>query len=265
VASLRPSQSGTRRFDSGPGLPVSSERWEHNDSGALREQPGNLPMPDPITDPTASQLLAELEEEVATKLRLIAELRRRLGLGGESSTSGLGATSDYSRGNGGAAGQVRSDEFFKMSMTEAIKRYLGIMKRPQPPRTIADALKAGGFLSTAKDFNANVWTGLKRLEEAGAVANTANGWGLSEWYQGRSNFGEPPVKKGKAKRKRASKSVTKKAAKPPKEATASQGQTYRDFVSEQRKAGKSLAEAAKLWQARKAATTTTVERNREPR
>jgi hypothetical protein len=137
-----------------------------------------------------------------------------------------------------------------MSIPDAIKRYLSIMKQPQQPKAIADALKDGGMLSNAANFNGNVWTALKRMEDK-EVVNTPKGWGLAEWYPSR-----PKMDEGKKGKKKGSKKRNKKtpAAGSKKESTAEDKprSAYNAFMSKARKEGKSMQEAAKEWQESKA-------------
>ncbi len=232
-------------------------------------------MPEINLDLTA--FLAELENELGPKLQTIAEVRRRLGMPPWDLAPKVpagGAPQDSIRENN-TPGQVRETEFFRMSIPDAIKKYLAIMHRPQASKTIAEALKAGGILSNAKDFSAAAWTAISRLQAADAIVNTPHGWGLSEWYPSRPKGAETPKKgKKKAAKKRAAKQTAAKEAKPKKKYTiadpeqlAQSGKLgYRAFVAAQMKAGKSMAQAAQAWKEMKAGpTTTTVERNREPR
>jgi len=122
-----------------------------------------------------------------------------------------------------------------MSIPEATKRFLAIMKQPQTPKAIVDGLKAGGIISNATHFYANVFTTLKRLRLSGDVVNTTNGWGLSEWYPNKPKLAEKPKKKGR------------KTAKRSGEAKPAQPSAYRQFLSEQLKAGKTMADAAQEW------------------
>jgi hypothetical protein len=70
-----------------------------------------------------------------------------------------------------------------MSVPEAIRAFLNIMKRPQTARDITDALQAGGLSHKAKDLYQTVFPTLQRMKAQGEVDKLANGeWGLSEWY-----------------------------------------------------------------------------------
>ena len=80
---------------------------------------------------------------------------------------------------------IQSDTFFRLSTAEAIKKFLAMTKRPQTPRAIADALRAGGQVHAANEKSAygNTYTALMRLRKSGEVAQTRQGdWGMAEWY-----------------------------------------------------------------------------------
>jgi hypothetical protein len=72
-----------------------------------------------------------------------------------------------------------------MKAPEAVRTYLGHVKRPQTVRELVDALKAGGFISGAKDLYNNLYTAILRMEESGVVVKVHGKWGLAEWYPAR--------------------------------------------------------------------------------
>lgn len=193
--------------------------------------------------------LAELEAEHAARALVIASVRQRLG-------QPAGSAGSSALGNGGAdtsatgTAQIRGDTFFQLKIPEAIKKYLGMMKRPQKPNTIAAALKQGGVLTQGSNFYGNVFTGLKRLREAGTVVRNKEGWGLAEWYKGMGKPTPPPVAKKKRRHKRKAKGEPDKAPAPPRD--KSKVSTYRDLVAARRKEGKSMQEIGAEWRARNA-------------
>lgn len=202
-------------------------------------------------DGTLAAWLAELEKEHEARALVIASIRQRLGL----DPSGPIVTSLPAAGGGTLrtgsdvqGGPLRSDTFFRLSIPEAIKKFLNIAKRPQTPKDIAAALKQGGVLTQSSHFYANVTTALKRLRDAGDVVNTKEGWGLSEWYPNKPKA-EPPKKRAKKKRRLAN--VTSQAA-APTAAAGSYHSSYNQFMAEQRRAGKSMSEIAAAWKAKKA-------------
>jgi hypothetical protein len=201
-------------------------------------------------DISANALLANLEADVAAKLQAIAGIRVALGLPPWSGAGPLSGPVESSR-EGSAPGSVRPDEFFRMSVPDAIQRYLEIAKQPQSPKTIASALRAGGLLTTAKNFYANVTTALVRMEGT-ILTNTPAGWALAEWYTGRAKPGEPPKKRGKKKTSARKKGAKKAAAtaKPDQPGEAQKG-GYHAFLGAQMKGGKTMAQAAKAWKLEK--------------
>lgn len=91
----------------------------------------------------------------------------------------VSARTTVATGNGIA---IDPNAFFKMSTPAAVKKYLGMVKRPQTPRAIADALQAGGQVHAADPKTAylNVYSALKRGDEFVQTRNKE--WGLAEWY-----------------------------------------------------------------------------------
>jgi len=210
-------------------------------------------------------LLTELEAERAELDATIALLRRRLGFvtngdTGTSSGAAVGPTGIVGR-DMPVTGRVRSDEFFRLSIADAIAKYLGIMKQPQNPMAIVNGLKSGGVLTNAKNFYANVNTELKRMRGREMVVNTPSGWGLSEWYPQKPKGNDTPTlskKKGKKKvKKEAKKEVKKspaaKASSSAAPASAAKKGGWAKFAGERMAAGKTMKEAAVEWKQRKAA------------
>lgn len=198
--------------------------------------------------------LAELEAEIAPKVLLIASLRQRLGMepnGAFTAPSLPGSTATPRASVDAPSGPLRSDTFFRLSIPEAIKKYLAMAKRPQSPKDIAAALKQGGVLTQASHFYANVTTALKRLRASGDVVNTKEGWGLAVWYPNKAKQNDAPKpKKTKRRSRKAPKKPPVKAAKAGTEAKP--GMTYQAFVSERSKAGKNLKEISAEWKEFKA-------------
>jgi len=200
------------------------------------------------------EYLASLEAQRATLNLQIAGARIALGLAPDDSGAAGMASLTAGQGlgaglrAGAVTGRIRPDEFFRMSIPEAIKAYLEIMKQPQTPKAITDGLKAGGVLSESSHFYANVLTAIKRLRAAGQVINTkTGGWGLASWYAGRSGAAMPEKPKRKGKKK------VPRAKRPPVDGAAPKKHhsDYNAFMSEQRKAGKTMKEVAAAWKARK--------------
>lgn len=202
--------------------------------------------------------LASLEAQRTALSIQIAGVRAALGLeadDGASQAGGGPAVPIVAASRTVSPGHIKKDEFFKMSVPEAIQRYLQIMKQPQTPKDVADGLKAGGILSEAKHFYGNVFTALKRLRKQNVVVNTkSGGWGLAEWYAGRSGTnanGQTTRRKrkpGKAARKpKEPKEAKRTFAEPP-------ARGYQAFIGQQMKAGKTMAQAAEEWRKKKGET-----------
>lgn len=104
------------------------------------------------------------------------------------------------QGDTGTPADVRADTFFGMNIPDATKKFLEIRKRPAKAKDIANGLEAGGVMSQAKNFYANVSTALRRLEAAGEVVRIGDTkkWALAEWYPGRPKTGKPTKANGEA-------------------------------------------------------------------
>lgn len=227
-------------------------------------------MPDQGTELGA--YLSKLLEQRARLDIIIADVQRELGVS-EDGEAPVSASINVMLATAGREpiqrGRLRPDEFFGMSIPEAIKAYLAIMKQPQSPKSMVDGLKAGGVLTNAKNFYPNVTTALKRLRQAEQVVLTPNGWGLTAWYPNRPKSADDGKRGRSGKKKRMAKGSTKRqgAAKKgaresptPKPAvnSAANGARkpksgYLAFVADQMKAGKTMADAAAEWRKHKAA------------
>ena len=107
-------------------------------------------------------------------------------------------------------GAIPADAFFNMSAPVAAVKYLQIVKRPQTPTQIAEALDAGGFTHQSKNLANTLYTALQRVEErAGEVVKVNRGWGLAEWYPGR------PRRSGTTANGNASTESTEEPTRPP--------------------------------------------------
>lgn len=77
------------------------------------------------------------------------------------------------------------DAYFGLSLVAATVKYLKLSpeRRPKTSREISDALIAGGFKTTSKDFYNTVFSVLNREDKnEGPIAKVNNAWGLAEWY-----------------------------------------------------------------------------------
>lgn len=200
--------------------------------------------------------LAQLKEERARLDIIIADVARRLGVDANGTSGSASAVAATGTGAGASVresivtGRVRSDEFFRMSIPEAVKRFLEIIKQPQSPTAIVNALKAGGVLSQSKNFYTTVWTALRRLRAAGELVNTPSGWGLSVWYPNKPKASGDETKQRKGKKRPKAARAPKKPARTAKPAPR-QASGWHGFVAEQMKAGKTMKEAAEVWRKKK--------------
>lgn len=143
-------------------------------------------------------VLADLEAKRGQIDAAIAVIRTLVGEGSAAQPQGNGGDEDNLASLASAAftgtaatpprtaATVQSDSFFRLSTAAAVKKYLGMVKRPQTPRAIAEALRAGGQVHATDEKTAyiNVYTALRRGK--GDFAKTRTGeWGLVEWYGNR--------------------------------------------------------------------------------
>jgi len=115
-----------------------------------------------------NMLIAELEAMVGTT----SDINEAIDSEGVSDKS---ETPDSQVSNAG----LRSDLFFRMSIPAAAKKYLGIIKHPAETKEITKALKEGGILTQAKNFNVNVHSAMSRDH---AFIRVKKKWALAEWY-----------------------------------------------------------------------------------
>ena len=109
---------------------------------------------------------------------------------------------------------IPDDAFFGMSIGEAAKKYLSMVKKKQSIREIADALDSGGLPHASGDFAGTVATMLRRHanKDPELVRVGRGDWGLSAWYGNRrpakqqATVSKPSPKK--AKRARTSRKVS---------------------------------------------------------
>lgn len=132
------------------------------------------------------QLLAELQEERSKIDYMIEWVKSRIQQSGapvadvvpiQSQTDAPAQPLRFPR--------LASDTFFRMSVPQAIKTFLNIVKRPQKAKAITQALDTGGLTHQAKDLYATVYPTLLRMEKSQEVVRIGDGeWGLAEWYPG---------------------------------------------------------------------------------
>jgi len=78
--------------------------------------------------------------------------------------------------------EIRRDSFFGMTLPEAARKYLTMVKTTKSNPDLCAALLAGGFKTSSGNFSEVVRSTLQRNKDFVKV----NGeWGLAEWYPGR--------------------------------------------------------------------------------
>jgi hypothetical protein len=130
-------------------------------------------------------LLADLEAKKARIEALIAGIREFMGA---SPSSGLEAAPPVPNASPvvkqekpSAAIATAPDTFFRMTLPDAIKKYLNTVKRKQSVPQITVGLEAGGFPHRSRDFRGTVRTTLKRGEPHIFQRFSRGEWGLTEW------------------------------------------------------------------------------------
>lgn len=136
---------------------------------------------------------------------MIANLRQIMSLGTPSSIAGTaGSVAAVSKPIDPAS--IRDDAFFGLSIAEAAKRYLEMVKRKQSVKDIADALERGGLPHTSNNFVNTVGTMINRasMTDPELVRVGRGEWGLAGWYGNRRPKPvEVPKKRRSKKRKKA--------------------------------------------------------------
>jgi len=78
--------------------------------------------------------------------------------------------------------EIKRDSFFGMTLPEAVRKYLTMVKATKPNPELCAALLSGGFKTSSGNFAEVVRSTLQRNKDFVKV----NGeWGLAEWYPGR--------------------------------------------------------------------------------
>jgi len=134
-------------------------------------------------------VLADLEAKRGQIDAAIAVIRSMIGTGAAEmpATSASLATNDASQPAASSRSSTVLDDahaFFRMSTPVAVKKFLGMVKRPQTVRAIASALRDGGQLNAAdeKAGYMNVYTALKRGMDTDFFQTKNKEWGLAEWH-----------------------------------------------------------------------------------
>jgi hypothetical protein len=125
-------------------------------------------------------ILAWLEAKRTALDQAIAGVRALMGL---EQQSGASAPMMPTGLRVATAEDIQPGTFLSMSITDATRKFLGLVKQSQTTAEICDALKRGGLHSTAKNYFANVYTILVRQEkQVGDIVRVDKKWGLVEWF-----------------------------------------------------------------------------------
>ncbi len=170
-----------------------------------------------------SAVLADLESRKAELESAIAAIKTILAAGGGIVNGGVG--------DGGAINpeNIPVGAFLTLSIADAVKKYLDMVKTKQNVPQILRALERGG-LPPAKQNT--VYAVLRRRESTvGDIIRMGDEWALSEWYPNNPNLRkrtpantrakENPKKAAPAKKKKIS--TTKPKVASPKKAASPKG------------------------------------------
>jgi hypothetical protein len=183
-------------------------------------------------------VLADLEAKKAALESTIAGIRQMLNLGAELSGGGAPDRKEQT------PAEVRSDTFFRMTMPDAIVKYLEIAKRPQTLSEITKALEDGGLPTTAKNLMPIVGSNMSRMKSAGELCQPQQGkWGLAAWYPAASR--QAVAAKPKTKKRGRPKALKTAMAVKAKASTAEQKTAGAKLTGEQIARMKTLQAAGK--------------------
>jgi hypothetical protein len=127
-------------------------------------------------------VIADLEAKRDQMSAMIENLKQMRGLANSVVTANLSVTPIA-----GVMTTISHDAFFGMTILDAAKKYLSIVKKTVPHPQLCDALLEGGFKTSAANFREVVRSTLGRHPDFIKV----NGqWGLDAWY-GRGRKARP--------------------------------------------------------------------------
>jgi hypothetical protein len=158
-----------------------------------------------------SAVLADLEARKAQIESAIAAVKAILAASGGS----------FDGANGGVVSpdNIPTGAFLRLSIADATKKYLDMVKTKQSVPQITQALERGG-LPPAKTNT--VYAVLRRREsDIGDIIRFGDEWALAEWYPNNPNIRKRISEKPKAKKPKAKKKPPVKKPAPTVAATAS--------------------------------------------
>jgi hypothetical protein len=108
---------------------------------------------------------------------------------GQSGGAGMpiSAATAKAQASGAPNGEIAPDAFFGLTVLEAAKKYLGMVKKPKSSVEITNALIQGGYLFSTSKPNDTVLVLMKRSDaKGGEIVRVGQGlFGLGEWYPNR--------------------------------------------------------------------------------
>jgi hypothetical protein len=106
--------------------------------------------------------------------------------------------------------------FRGMTMIEAVKLFLKSVQQKQTTAEIADGLKSGGLVTTAKDITPTLRNALGKLKHDGVLLRFPDGWDLAEAHSAaiRHRITKDNAKPAKRRGRKAKASAKAKAAEP---------------------------------------------------
>jgi hypothetical protein len=167
-----------------------------------------------------SVILSNMEAKRAALDAAIASLRAAMAsgaLGGMVSVPGESTIHPPSpsnlQGNYHTSGvDIPNGAFHGKTVTEAVKAYLGTIKKKQKTRQIVEALRKGGIESSSDKFLNIVYNALSRMQNvSGEVVKVGTEWGLAEWFPPGMRAQPKPLKSRAGTRKQTRAPQTKNA------------------------------------------------------
>lgn len=140
-------------------------------------------MPDETQSPYDA-VIADLEQK---RSHLTAAIDLLKALRSNGTVTALPVSGDPSRAQ--QETEIPRDAFFGMTIPEASKKYLSIVKVTKANPDLCNALLAGGFKTQSNNFSEVVRSTLQRHPEFVKVSGQ---WGLAEWYGGRGGSNRRP-------------------------------------------------------------------------
>jgi DNA-directed RNA polymerase delta subunit len=156
-------------------------------------------------------VLADLESRKAQIESAIAAVKAIIAASGVS----------FDGANGGviSPNNIPTGAFLRLSIADATKKFLDMVKTKQSVPQITQALERGG-LPPAKTNT--VYAVLRRREnDIGDIIRLGDEWALAEWYPNNPNLRKRTPEKPKAKKSKAKKKPTVKKAAPTVETASS--------------------------------------------